>query len=87
MTWGGADGILPIIRDSTAMRPIFVILTAGEIRRSKAATLVLSPLVRLIEKRFRLRDLEVTIQTHEDRLVVDNNRRTLVLARDQWWVQ
>lgn len=72
LKWGGADGILAIVREETVMRPIPVLLTTDGIRPSKAVNLLIPPVVKLLEKPFRLRDLttiiEASLPTRPDRL-------------------
>lgn len=75
LAWGGAEGILAIVRDETAMRPIPVVLTTDGIRPSKAVNLLLPPVVKLLEKPFRLQDLaaiiEAELQTRLERPVAE----------------
>lgn len=73
LTWGGAEGVLAIVREETAMRPIPILLTIDGINQSKAVTLLRPPVIKLLEKPFRLRDLraiiEATLHSQADRLV------------------
>jgi DNA-binding response OmpR family regulator len=62
LQWGGADGILSIVREETAMRPIPVVLTIDGISRSKAVPHLFPPVVKLLEKPFRVRDLRAIIE-------------------------
>jgi DNA-binding response OmpR family regulator len=62
LTWGGSDGVLAIIREETEMQPIPVVLTVGDISRTMAAELLLPPVVNLLRKPFRLRDLESIVE-------------------------
>src|SRR5262245_21498647 len=63
LTWGGADGVLAIVRDDREMRPIPVVLTVGESSGAKAARYLVPPVVKLLEKPFRLRDLRAIIES------------------------
>jgi two-component system response regulator VanR len=63
LQWGGADGILSIVREETAMRPVPVVLTLDGISQSKAVKHLVPPVVKLLEKPFRLRDLRAIIET------------------------
>jgi CheY-like chemotaxis protein len=63
LTWGGADGVLSIVRDEGQMRPIPVVLTVGESSRSKAVKYLVPPVVKLLEKPFRLRDLRAIVES------------------------
>jgi hypothetical protein len=63
MTWGGADGVLSIVRDEAQMTPIPVVVTVGERSRSNAARYLVPPVVRLLEKPFRLRDLRAIVES------------------------
>src|SRR5262245_49672549 len=49
LTWGGADGVLSIVRDEAQMPPIPVIATAGESSHAKAAKYLVPPVVKLLE--------------------------------------
>jgi DNA-binding response OmpR family regulator len=62
LTWGGAEGVLAIVREETAMRPIPVVLTFEQINRSKAVKHLLPPVVKLLEKPFRLHDLQASVE-------------------------
>ncbi len=62
LMWGGADGVLSIIRDEDQWRPIPVILTVGATSRPSAVRHLLPPVVKWLEKPFRLRDLRATIE-------------------------
>jgi len=59
--WGGADGVLSMVREESQMRPIPVILTVGEINRTRAVEYLRPPVVKLLEKPFRLRDLRAIV--------------------------
>ena len=89
LTWGGAEGILAIIREETQMRPIPVVLTVDRIDRSKAVKLLLPPVVKLLEKPFRLSDLEAiveaTLRAQAVRLVAGAFDPPAALARDHEW--
>jgi DNA-binding response OmpR family regulator len=63
LTWGGADGVLAIVRDEREMRPIPVVLTVGESSRANAVRYLVPPVVKLLEKPFRLRDLRAIIES------------------------
>ena len=63
LTWGGADGVLSIVRDEAQMPPIPVIVTVGESSHSKAANYIVPPVVKLLEKPFRLRDLRAIVES------------------------
>ena len=62
LTWGGAEGVLAIVREETAMRPIPVVLTFDQINRLKAVKHLLPPVVKLLEKPFRLNDLQACVE-------------------------
>jgi DNA-binding response OmpR family regulator len=72
LTWGGADGVLAIVRDEGEMRPIPVVVTVGESSRARAIRYLVPPVVKLLEKPFRLRDLraivESVLQARADRM-------------------
>ena len=63
LTWGGADGVLSIVRDEAQMTPIPVVVTVGESSHSKAARYLVPPVVKLLEKPFRLRDLRAIVES------------------------
>jgi DNA-binding response OmpR family regulator len=62
LMWGGADGVLSIIREEERWRPIPVVLTVGDTSRPRAVRHLLPPVVKLLEKPFRLRDLRAIIE-------------------------
>ena len=62
LTWGGAEGVLSIVREEE-MQPVPVILTVGERNRTKAVRYLAPPVVKLLEKPFRLRDLRAIIES------------------------
>ena len=62
LTWGGAEGVLAIVREETAMRPIPVVLTFDQISRPKAVKHLLPPVVKLLEKPFLLNDLQAGVE-------------------------
>lgn len=72
LLWGGAHGVLAIVREEPEMRPIPVVLTVDGISRSKAVKHLLPPVVKLLWKPFRSRDLraivETALQARADRL-------------------
>ena len=63
LTWGGADGVLSIVRDEEQMRPIPVVLTVGDSSHAKAVKYLVPPVVKLLEKPFRLRDLRAIVES------------------------
>jgi two-component system OmpR family response regulator len=62
LTWGGAEGVLAIVREETAMRPIPVVLTFDQINRPKAVKHLLPPVDKLLEKPFGLHDLQASVE-------------------------
>jgi CheY-like chemotaxis protein len=62
LTWGGAEGVLAIVREETVMRPIPVVLTYDQINRLRAVKHLLPPVVKLLEKPFRLHDLQASVE-------------------------
>jgi two-component system OmpR family response regulator len=63
LTWGGAEGVLAVVREETTMRPIPVVLTFDEMSRSKGVKHLLPPVVKLLEKPFQLFELRATIES------------------------
>jgi|GEM_PF-2785524 len=57
LCWGGADGVLAVIREESPIRNIPVVLTVADLKRSRAADFLFPPVVRLFEKPFRLTEL------------------------------
>ena len=86
LLWGGADGVLSIVREETQVRPIPVVLTVGEMGRSKAVKYLLPPVVKLLEKPFRLRDLRAIVEdalhARADRLISGFDDPAVTFARD-----
>lgn len=89
LTWGGADGVLAIVRDMTEMRPIPIVLTVDRISRSKAVKLLRPPVIKLLENPFKLRDLqaivEVSLHARADRLIFHAFDPQAVLAGEHEW--
>lgn len=89
LTWGGAEGVLAIIREETEMQPIPIVLTVAEISRSKAVEFLLPPVVKLLKKPFRLRDLEAigeaTLRVQAVRQVAGAFDPPAALAGDDGW--
>jgi DNA-binding NtrC family response regulator len=73
LCWGGADGVLSIIREETQIRPIPVVLVVGETSRATAVKYLFPPVVKLVDQGFRLGDLreivETALHTRGDRLM------------------
>ncbi len=86
LRWGGADGVLSIVRDDTQVQPIPVVLTVGDTSRSKAVKYLVPPVVKLLEKPFRLRDLraivEDSLHARADRLIAGIAGAGATFARD-----
>ena len=66
LQWGGAEGVLSLVREEALFSPIPVVLTIDGISRSKATTFLRPPIVKLLEKPFRLRDLRAIIESAVD---------------------
>ena len=60
--WGGGDGVLSIVREDSQMRPIPVVLTIDGLNASKAMRHLLPPVVKIMEKPFRLRELRANVE-------------------------
>jgi DNA-binding response OmpR family regulator len=60
--WGGADGVLSIVRDDKHAQPIPVVLTTDRSNLSKAVGLLIPPVVKLIEKPLQLEDLRAGVE-------------------------
>jgi CheY-like chemotaxis protein len=89
LTWGGADGVLAIIREETEVRPIPVVLTVDGISQSKAVKLLLPPVVKLLEQPSPLRDLqaivEAALHARADRRIFEAFEPPAVLAGEHGW--
>jgi DNA-binding response OmpR family regulator len=59
--WGGADGVLSIVREDDKTRPVPVVLTTDRSNASQAIRLLAPPVVKLIEKPIRLHDLRASV--------------------------
>ncbi len=62
LLWGGADGVLAAMHESGHDRPIPVVLTTRWIQSRRATRHLVPPVVKLLEKPFRLRDLRSVIE-------------------------
>ncbi len=66
LMWGGADGVLSIIREEDQWRPIPVVLTVSATSRPSAVRHLMPPVVKLLEKPFHLRALRETVEAALD---------------------
>jgi len=86
LCWGGADGVLAILREESPARSIPVVLTAVERHRSRSAEFLSPPVVKMFEKPFRLSDLRaiVTAALHSatDRPICDESGVPASFTRD-----
>lgn len=86
LLWGGADGVLAIVREEPEMQPIPVVLAVDGRIRTKALKHVLPSVVRFLRKPFRSRDLRAIVKTalqaRADRLVAGAIGLPPVLIRD-----
>lgn len=62
LRWGGGDGVLSIVRDDLQMRPIPVVLTVDGLNASKAVQHLAPPVVKVLDKPFRLRELRTSVE-------------------------
>jgi DNA-binding response OmpR family regulator len=62
LLWGGGDGVLSCFRDGGRMRPLPVVLTINGLDPAKADRLLAPPVVKMLEKPFRLRDLRASVE-------------------------
>jgi DNA-binding response OmpR family regulator len=62
LLWGGGEGVLACVREENQMRPIPVVLTFDGFRPAKAAKYLVPPVVKILEKPFRLRDLRASVE-------------------------
>lgn len=87
LLWGGADGVLAIVREEPEMRTIPVVLAVDGRIRSKALKHVLPSVVRFLRKPFRSRDLRAVVKTalqaRADRLVAGASDPPPVLTGDR----
>ncbi|HEY2252176.1 MAG TPA: response regulator [Planctomycetaceae bacterium] len=57
LCWGGADGVLAIVREESQLRPFPVILTAAELNHPRSVEFLSPPVVSLFEKPIILYEL------------------------------
>ncbi|MGE5193466.1 MAG: hypothetical protein ACM3U2_13310 [Deltaproteobacteria bacterium] len=62
LLWGGGDGVLSFVREQSQLQPIAVVLTTDGLSLAKATKHLVPPVVRLLEKPLRLRDLRAGVE-------------------------
>ncbi|MGE5191332.1 MAG: response regulator [Deltaproteobacteria bacterium] len=62
LLWGGAEGVLADLRENSQAPPIPVVLTTRWLRSGHPEKHVVPPVVKLLEKPFRLRDLRSVVE-------------------------
>ncbi len=70
LLWGGGDGVLSYVREEDRLPPIPVVLTMDGLQPAKAVKHLVPPVVKLLEKPFRLRDLRACVEMALQRSMV-----------------
>ncbi len=62
LLWGGSEGVLAALQERGRVPPIPVVLTTKFLRSGNPAKHIVHPVVKLLEKPFRLRDLRSVVE-------------------------